>query len=123
MNMYAGVPASAKEKCCAPFNREPRRLTIFALSQGHVLKSDVLKKIRAADDVHGKSVSFSARRAALPDQSRITLRIDILKIFKPLALLSMSVRRASRAYGHGPAGRPSGRSQALSSAVVIRKAA
>jgi len=80
MNMYAGVPASAKEKCCAPFNREPRRLTIFALSQGHVLKSDVLKKIRAADDVHGKSVSFSARRAALPDQSRITLRIDILAL-------------------------------------------
>ena len=69
MNMYAGVPASTKEKCCAPFNREPRRLTIFTLSQGHVLKGDVLKKIRAADDVYGKSVSFSARRAALPEQS------------------------------------------------------
>ena len=54
--------------------------------------------------------------------SGLPLRIDILKVFKPLALLSMSVRRASRAYGHGPAGRPSGRPPALSPAVLARKA-
>ena len=34
----------------------------------------------------------------------------------------MSVRRASRAYGHSPVGRPSGRSPALSYAVLARKA-
>lgn len=78
MNMYAGVPASTKEKCCAPFNREPRRLTIFTLSQEHVLKGDVLKKIRAADDVYGNP--YPSRREEQHFLNRVTLRIDILAL-------------------------------------------
>ena len=44
MNMYASVPALGKGEVLRAINREPRRLTIFALSQGHVLKSDVLTR-------------------------------------------------------------------------------